>query len=124
VFEDLNPPVNTLEVVLWLPRTPAVMRYLKLSAQHYDLGFISGILKQYQIVSIQTIGPMLGCSIKEILRDVIILQNSEVNNDTGISMVHFALKPIHDGFYGLNSHHVIKDEQMTGAQIGHQFLVV
>jgi hypothetical protein len=43
-------------------------------------------------MSIQTDGPMLGCSIEEILRDV---------NDTGISMVHFARKPIHNGFYGL-----------------------
>jgi hypothetical protein len=42
-------------------------------------------------MSIQTDGPMLGCSIKEILRDV---------NDTSVSMVRFARKPIHDGFYG------------------------
>jgi hypothetical protein len=58
---------------------------------------------------------MLGCSIEEILRDV---------NDTDISMVRFSCKPIHDGFYGLTSHHVIKDEQLTGTQIGHQFLIV
>ena len=44
-------------------------------------------------MSIQTDGPMLGCSIEEILRDV---------NHTGISMVRFARKPIHDGFYGFN----------------------
>jgi hypothetical protein len=42
-------------------------------------------------MSIQTDGAMLGCSIEEILRDV---------NDTGVSMVRFARKSIHDGFYG------------------------
>jgi hypothetical protein len=81
-----------------------------LSAEHPDLGFISGVLKQYQIMSIQTDGAMLGCSIEEILRDV---------NDTCVSMVRFARKPIHDGFYGLTTHHVVKNEQMRGTQIGH-----
>jgi hypothetical protein len=61
-------------------------------------------------MSIQTDSPMLGCSIEEILCDV---------NDTGILMVCFARKPIHDGFYGFTIHHVVKDEQMTGTQIGH-----
>ena len=51
-------------------------------------------------MSIETDGPMLGCSIEEILRDV---------NDTGISMVRFARKPIHDRLYGFTSHHVVKD---------------
>jgi hypothetical protein len=81
-----------------------------LSAEHADLGFISGILKQYQIVSIQTDGLMLGCSIEEILRDL---------NDTGVSMVRFARKPIHDGFYGFTANHIVKDEQMRGTQIVH-----
>jgi hypothetical protein len=61
-------------------------------------------------MSIQTDGPMLGCSIEEILRDV---------NDTGISMVRFARKPIQDGFYGFTTHHVVKNEQMRGTQISH-----
>jgi hypothetical protein len=71
-----------------------------LSAQHADLGFISVILKQYKIVSIQIDGPIEGCSIEDILHDV---------NDTGISMVRFARKPIHDEFYGFTSHHIDKD---------------
>jgi hypothetical protein len=58
---------------------------------------------------------MLGCSIEEILCNV---------NDTGIWMVRFAHKPIHDGFYYLTSNHVVKDEQMTDILIGHQFLIV
>jgi hypothetical protein len=53
---------------------------------------------------------MLGCSIEDILSDI---------NDTGISMVRFARKPIHDGLYGLTPHHVDKDEQMPGIQISH-----
>jgi hypothetical protein len=44
---------------------------------------------------------MLDCSIEEILRDV---------NDTGIAMVSFARKPIHNRFYGFTSYHVVKDE--------------
>jgi hypothetical protein len=61
-------------------------------------------------MSIQTNGPMLGCSIEKILRDV---------NYTCVSMVRFARKPIHDGFYGFTSHHNVKDKQMAGTQIGH-----
>jgi hypothetical protein len=56
-------------------------------------------------MSIQTDGPMLDCSIEEILGDV---------NDTGISMVRFAF-----GFYGFTAHHVVKNEQMRGTQISH-----
>jgi hypothetical protein len=52
-------------------------------------------------MSIQTDGAMLGCSIEEILRDV---------NDTGISMVRFARKPIHNGLYGFTPHQVVKNE--------------
>jgi hypothetical protein len=66
-------------------------------------------------MSIQTDGAMLGCSIKEILCDV---------NDTCVLMVRFARKPIHDGFYGFTTHHVVKNEQMTGTQISHLFLIV
>ena len=62
-----------------------------MSAQHPDLRFMSRILKQDQIMSIETDGPMLSCSIEEILRDV---------NHTGVSMVRFARTPIHNGFYG------------------------
>jgi hypothetical protein len=58
---------------------------------------------------------MLGCSIEEILREY----------GAGISMVHFARKPFHDGFsVWPYPHHVVKDEQITGTQISHQFLVV
>jgi hypothetical protein len=81
-----------------------------LSAQHADLGFILGILKQHQIMSIQTDGPRLGCSIEKILCDV---------NETGISMVRFVRKPIYDGFYGFTAHHVVKKEKIRGTQIGH-----
>ena len=52
-------------------------------------------------MSIQTDGPMLGCSIEEILRDV---------NRTGVSMVRFARKSIHDRFYGFTPHHIVKNE--------------
>jgi hypothetical protein len=52
-------------------------------------------------MSIQTYGPMLSCSIEEILGNV---------NDTGILMVRLARKPIHDGDYSLTAHHVVKDE--------------
>ena len=61
-------------------------------------------------MSIQTDGPMLGCSIEEILRDVY---------HTGISMVRFARKPIHNRFYGFTPHHVVKNEKMRGTQISH-----
>jgi hypothetical protein len=57
---------------------------------------------------------MLGCSIEDILCDI---------NDTGISMVRFARKPIHDGLYGLTPHHFVKDEQMPGIQIRNYFFL-
>jgi hypothetical protein len=52
-------------------------------------------------MSIQTDGAMLGCWIEVILLDV---------NDTGVSIVCIARKPIHDGFYGFTTHHVVKNE--------------
>jgi hypothetical protein len=66
-------------------------------------------------VSIQSDGTMLCHSIEEILRDV---------DDSGISVMRFVRKPVHGRLYCVTLHHVVKDEQMTGTQIGHKFLVL